>query len=844
MSYSEVAQTIEIENCNGVGLRLAKSVSEAVTERETFRYDPSILAKSRDNSDGGLFPSSELATAGDSVLTALAQLGTYKTGTERGFISIFDANHQYIVAEAVPSMRISPKLSNDSCSLPLALCGTAIARSQGTRDHVLYLSDNTDTNTDSHDALELPLFVVPNLFYAGVPIRTQSGINIGAYCVMSTTRPDTWDEQSTQHIRDISRAIMEHLEFRRSRFSYRVHERMNKGIGSFIAGRGTLTGWQSEPNGETSLGHTKLERDFNPEQRYDERSARQSKEKDESEPLVIGPPAGTNGAAETNHGSNLSAGRTTMAPEPDSLDLLSRSDASYIVNPPLKSGGPGFSDAPDSENESDDLFSIAANIIREAFEVEGCTFLDVSFGSYGPPSVLSPSAAVGRDDGNDHTSSTSSDEQAQCPPIEGKDELCDPFGLSIKDDTYINGMRVMHTDVGIIPKRFLAKLLRRYPNGKIFNFDADDELQSSDSSEDDLTIEAQPPTHQPPSPKICRHDEGRLIQRAFPAARSVAFIPVWNPKRERWFAGGFIYTLDPPRIFSIEVELSFLQAFARLITTEVLNLQSLRANKAKSNVLGSLSHELRSPLHGVILGTELLNDTDLSVFQGNTAHTIETCCRALLDTIEHLQDYSKVNSFAGKRKKSLKPMPPMLQKRAKSDEFGKKTLSTDASLDSLVEEVAESVFAGFNFQRKSLRQLSKSATSKFADIAAHNRQDYAMAMEQLGTDIDGQGQQGIPFTNVSVHLLIDPTCNWTLHLQPGVIRRIIMNSVGDSLKYTASGSICISLTQEPPASKNSGIKHLIKLTVQDIRKGIGEDYLQHKLLSPFRRKMSSWPVQV
>ena len=232
-----------------------------------------------------MFHSSELTTANDSVLNALALLGAYQTGTERAFISLFDSNHQYIIAEAAPSIPITPRLPSDNCPLPLSLCGTAIPRSQGTCDHVLYLPESQD----SHDDVELPLSFVPNLatdprfssrpycqfgdsgqFYAGVPIRTRKGINIGAYCVMNPMVPDGWDAQCTRRLRDISNAIMEHLECNRSKQAYWRSERMNRGLTSFMEGRATLAEWQSQEELETFMANGKLEGSLNSEQRHTE----------------------------------------------------------------------------------------------------------------------------------------------------------------------------------------------------------------------------------------------------------------------------------------------------------------------------------------------------------------------------------------------------------------------------------------------------------------------------------------------------------------------------------------------------------------------------------------------
>lgn len=77
-------------------------------------------------------------------------------------------------------------------------------------------------------------------------------------------------------------------------------------------------------------------------------------------------------------------------------------------------------------------------------------------------------------------------------------------------------------------------------------------------------------------------------------------------------------------------ELSYLKAFGSAAMAEVARVEVLRESKAKEDVLGSLSHEIRSPLHGVILGVELLNDSVMTAFQNEVLHTVETCGRTLL----------------------------------------------------------------------------------------------------------------------------------------------------------------------------------------------------------------------
>ncbi|KAJ4153418.1 hypothetical protein LMH87_009905 [Akanthomyces muscarius] len=843
-----------------MAVRPVKIVSEAMRERETFRYDSSLPTDFHHLSDGDVLPSSELANASDAILSALAQLGAYQTKTDRAFISLFDATHQYIIAETVSSMRITPDLPSAASHVPLALRGNAIPRHQGTCDHVLYLS-----TTGTEGASELPLSFVPNLvvdprfatrpycqfgdggqFYAGVPIRTRRGINIGAFCVMSQTTPEGWDDQCPRYLRDISRAIMDHLENKRSKVTSRMNERMNRGLGSFIEGKATLAGWQSGPNADAFMDHDKHEGGLNTRQQHMERDWQDAKDRDD-------PNAGSR-----RHSTHVIAAESqTPVIEIDPSTTLHEYDTRHsIKSNPRKQ----HSHAKQSKSEEDgpsEVFSRAANILREAFEVEGSVFVDVTVGAYAlSPDADSPAPADADDIGGQLSSTSGSDDQA--PPLhEAPDVMSDVLGFSTTEASSINGTQLAQT-VGKLPNRFIAKLLRRYPNGKIFNFDAVGDLQPSDSSDDEGKAAGQPTdiaasTHNGDGEdtdgsqkalrnrrpgRFSRQREGEHIHQAFPGARSVAFFPMRNSKRDRWLAGGFIYTLAPTRVFSIEGELSFLRAFERVITAELLSLEQVQVDRAKSDALGSLSHELRSPLHGVILGTELLNDTELSGFQGNTTHMIETCCRTLLDTIDHMLDYSKVNSFASKDIKgpptSTAKRPGMRQK-LKSNQFGKK-LHINARLDGIIEEVAQSVFAGFNFQHMSIRQLSKHATSGFSDTAAHNQLDFTQAMEQLSPTLGTLADQMFQLGRVSVYLCIDQSCNWMFNMQPGAIRRIFMNLFGNALKYTQSGSIRVSLTQQPHASNHASSERLVKLTVQDTGKGMSKDYMQHRMFVPFSQE--------
>lgn len=760
-------------------------------------------------------------------------------------MSLFDSEYQYFIAEATSGTYLRPSTPNHDDNQPFRLCGTAARRSGGACEYTLLNQspddpENRDGEGHHADHGQLPVTVIPDLgadakfsrqtlptleptrarFYAAVPIRTKRGINIGVYCVTNTSTRQ-WTGLDADRLRDISSAISNHLEAESLKAANRRNTRMNRGLGSFLEGSTTLSGWQlaSNPNDFADAAGS-LEGNLN--------SVQQSLQRDGNE-----------------------VARNTS---PDALmrsGVLPKHENHVHLNDPLSRAKQTL-DAISETSGLENVFSRAANIIRESVEVEGCVFLDMTMASYRAHQTRArPSGDAGS--GGLQSSSTSSDENIHRRAEEQQNPMCDVKGISTSASSSID--RGRHVEASVcLPEKLMRRMSKRYPKGKIFNFSIDGELQTSDSSgneqihrEPSLTDVTSPARQEPPPPALVqtrplsRPREGKAISAAFPGARSVAFFPVWDSRLEKWCASGLVYTNAPSRAFTVEGELSYLRAFGMLAATEVGRLEALQADKAKSDALGSLSHELRSPLHGVLLSTELMADTKLDVFQSNIAHTIETCSRTLLDTIDHLLDYSKVNSFADLNKHTI-GQAHSHQRAFASEAFGKKSLVSDYLLDDLVEEVVESVFAGFNFQRKSINQhVSRQQneprlSSSYADNTANSASDYLDAMDQLSPQTSSNKKSHITTGNATVVLSLDAGCDWLFRFQVGALRRIVMNIVGNALKYTSHGTIAVSLTQQVASIRRRKPQQVIEFTVEDTGKGINEEFLQRGIFKPFSQE--------
>ena len=106
--------------------------------------------------------------------------------------------------------------------------------------------------------------------------------------------------------------------------------------------------------------------------------------------------------------------------------------------------------------------------------------------------------------------------------------------------------------------------------------------------------------------------------------------PYWN--QHTHLAYGFIVTmiLIPPHTLRLLVRLEK--------ATKDANL----ANEAKTNFLSNISHEMRTPLNGIIGATELLEKTQLDKKQGEFLGLVSTSATGLRKLINDVLDISKI----------------------------------------------------------------------------------------------------------------------------------------------------------------------------------------------------------
>lgn len=212
---------------------------ESRREREFYSYYESVLAyassepKFCDLNDPEAAASHLAISSSDKTLAAFTQLAALKLGTKRSMIFFFDSEYAYAIAESTRSL----SLNDDSHHAPgdsLWLGFTKIPRGLSVCEVTADLPVNEGSN--AHDPYSSSLaHIVNNLsedtrfcdrpyvhngpkarFYAGVPITTPKGINIGSLCVLDDKPRDGIEKDQVDFLRGMASAIMSHLALVRS----------------------------------------------------------------------------------------------------------------------------------------------------------------------------------------------------------------------------------------------------------------------------------------------------------------------------------------------------------------------------------------------------------------------------------------------------------------------------------------------------------------------------------------------------------------------------------------------------------------------------------------------------
>jgi signal transduction histidine kinase len=466
------------------------------------------------------------------------------------------------------------------------------------------------------------------------------------------------------------------------------------------------------------------------------------------------------------------------------------------------------------------VFSRASNLVREGMGVDGTVYFDTLAGN----DLLSFSESEGSSADENYTDVRPPLPlhaiHSANPPIltNGRakhniDEAARPesnvLGFSTGKHSSFRGENKDDTDAfSVMDQNILISLVRRYPEGKHFAFGhhgSTSHRVDTATTPEDITVSMK---HKRDRHKAKKRAEMIRLLGVFPEARHIFFVPLYDSMSE-CFIGSFTWSTSGTRIFSTENDLSYLIAFGQSVMTELGRLNALSADLAKDQFINNVSHELRSPLHGILASAEFLAGTSIDGFQRSLVDNVDDCGHTLLDTIEHILDFSKVKNFGKGIEQSL-------------------GVIEEVDISAIIEEVLEGVCAGFDIHGLFSRKLTDMAENSNGDAPDMNGDTLA------SNNLEVSVTEDIP----TIILDIDFREQWKFHTVAGTWKRLIMNLFGNALKFTPKGWIKVKLEARKIAPldliQNDGKERtIVTLVISDSGRGISDDFMKTKLFMPF-----------
>ncbi|KAI7285980.1 hypothetical protein KC345_g1466 [Hortaea werneckii] len=463
-------------------------------------------------------------------------------------------------------------------------------------------------------------------------------------------------------------------------------------------------------------------------------------------------------------------------------------------------------------------YARASNLVREAIHGEGAVFADAKAASAavrnrrgtesesGPSSVEANSSDPSRDstlqskgDPNLDSGSNSMSEGDTSDRVSPK-RMCAVTGFSTRSRSTLTGSS---SDLRFaLTEAELRRLIKRYPSGKIFNIADSGGIYSSSGDEDvgrSEEVSDEPKSSASSARRTPVARDARRLSEIMVGARTIAYYPVWDDASGLLSSALFVWSTTPLRYFDPSVEMNYLAAFGHSLTAELARLNALASEKAKGSFISSISHELRSPLHGVLAGAEFLQESHLTPYQQEMTLTVTLAGRTLLNTVDQILDYSKISN----RSRNSKRLPggPTFSEPSQG------LFAESFDLAKLTEEVVESVTSAHRFELNS------------RDI---------MKPTNLPSSMSG-GQPAA--RDLAVIVNVTKRANWWVTLSKGSWTRVITNLVGNALKYTKSGTVTVSLDAE----NKDGKRARIVLAIQDTGVGMSKQFVSTDLYTPYKQ---------
>lgn len=339
---------------------------------------------------------------------------------------------------------------------------------------------------------------------------------------------------------------------------------------------------------------------------------------------------------------------------------------------------------------------------------------------------------------------------------------------------------------GPIKDTVAKQLLEAFPQGAVFHV-----LEVNDSGKFVASVEDKTGAITTIQLDICEQ---------IPIAEQFVFMPLRDSFHDRDVAFVLGWASSFTRVYCTGTDLPPLASFGTAIMTQVRRLEAQVLSRNKSDFLGSMSHEMRSPLHGVLACIDLLmRDTQCSGQQMDLLESAEACGLQLRSNIDNILLYSNIGSPSPSSERSNPTHLPGFEDDVTqgNDDItqGKNTMLA------LIEDTVG----------RDVRKRKSTISAGAAGLLWHNdSRKNASRMDRTVITVDANPQADFALARYSP------------------LGIIINNLLGNCLKFTGPDAcIRVSLAADTET---------VKLCFTDAGRGMSSDFVKHNLLVPFAQQ--------
>ncbi|QIW96615.1 hypothetical protein AMS68_002133 [Peltaster fructicola] len=570
--------------------------------------------------------------------------------------------------------------------------------------------------------------------YCSIPLRSGQGSVIGALAFLDDRPREAIGCHELTILEELSDTIVNHLHATVTRTQQQRSEMLMQGLSSFNAGGQSLRSWwlaqddaRADNQGRNVDQGTAADRDTRVDDQF--------------------------GVRDAFHDAKLTG--------PTQMDSISR----------VADKAPSIKRKSDFVSPIHAAYNRATNLLREALGIDGVAFINMNSTS----SRLDKEEEASESDMSDGTTE--------------KGRMCETYSYSTRQTASIDGHKASSSPFKL-PERRLQRLVKSYPHGTVFHFEADGKPQIGSDAESGVSAGSDASAGK----KRRLTKDVAALGKAFQGVRSAAMYPIWDDTNGHWRSCAFVWSESVKRYLDHDEDLAYLRTFGHSILAELSRLESVAADRAKTKFISTVSHELRSPLHAILAGVEFLQETELDIFQQEMANTIDMAGRTLVDTVDHILDYSKISSST---------------RATRNDNAG----SSDGQNVPVASSETEHPHG------LDLAQLTESRNMRVSTSGSNAGRAFSSTRRH----------------DVAITLNIAYRHHWNVQIQPGAWTRILTNLVGNALKYTHKGHIAIRLDVAAPHQQGD-TKDAIILTVEDTGIGMSESFLAQGVFVPFRQE--------